>query len=188
MDKRRKLIISIVMVILLVVIVGAVTYAYIVAITNSGDVNNSSGMLDINYDAPADITGSFIPSTDRSGGLFTTTKASLVAGSQVAYLNMYVTPTALTNLNISALKWETEGLRDINDDGTLDVVCYKSGNFSTALVDEPIKVVDACQLDYDDTTFNIYIWLDASLLNTSLSGATFGAKIGADSVDITGTY
>lgn len=188
MDKKKKLIISIISILLLVVIVSSSTYAYIVAVTNEGNTDTGSGMLGINYNAPNDITGMLIPSTDRSGGLFATTKASLETGSQIAYLNMYITPTALTNLNISALKWETEALRDTNNDGVLDVVYTNNGDFNGALVNESIKVVEECELDYEDTTFNIYIWLDANLLDTSLSGATFDANISADSVDITGTY
>ena len=188
MDKKKKLVIAIMVVLLLIVVVSSTTYAYIIGMTNEGSASTGSGMLDINYATPGDITGNLIPSADRSGGLFTTTTASLETGSQIAYLNMYITPTALTNLNIAALKWEAEGLRDTDDDGEDDVVCSWTGNFSTAEVNKAIKVINGCQLDYSDTTFNIYIWLDASLLNTSLSGATFGATIGADSVDITGTY
>ena len=157
MNKRKRLVISIVFVLLLIVVVGSTTYAYIVTMTNEGNASTGSGMLDINYDAPDDITGNLIPSTDRSGGLFTTTTASVSEGSQIAYLNMYITPTALTNLNIAALKWETEGLRDTNGDGNDEVVCSWNGNFSTAEVNKAIKVIDGCKLDYDDTTFNIYM-------------------------------
>ena len=37
-------------------------------------------------------------------------------------------------------------------------------------------------------TYNIYIWLDASLIDTSLDNSRFAAKISADTVQITGNY
>lgn len=190
MDRKKKIIISIIGVLFLVVVVAAATYAYILTITNEEDVKTGSGMLDINYTEPGDISGSFVPSDDRSGGLFTYAKASLKNGSVEAILNMYITPTALTNLNIPALKWEAEGVRNGQ------IICSGSGDFSNAVVGEPIKLfkndvadnIDDCMLSTDETTFNIYIWLDADLINTSLSGVSFGAAIGADSVDITGRF
>jgi len=188
MDKGKKIIVSIIIVFLIIVVIISGTYAFLLAMTNDGEASTGSGMLGINYDTPDDIGGMLIPSDDRSGGLFTSTTASLKTGSQRALFNMYITPTALNNLNITALKWEAEGLRDTNNDGTLDIVCFNNGNFSAAEVNRAIKIINGCELDYVDTTFNIYIWIDANILNTSLSGATFRAKIGADSVDITGTY
>ena len=182
--------VSVILVILFIVIVGSATYAYLAAITNEGTIGTGSGMLDINYTEPGDITGSFVPSVDRSGGLSTTARASLKTGSVDAIFNMYITPTALTNLNIPALKWEAEGVRDGN------VICSGSGDFSTATVGEPIKLfanditdnIDDCVLSTDETTFNIYIWLDAGLITTSLGGISFGATLGADSVEVTGKF
>lgn len=190
MTGKKKIVISIISILLLIVVVGAVTYAYIVSITNEGNTTTESGMLGINYGEPDDISGNFVPSTDRSGGLSTSATASLKDGSVGAILNMYITPTALTNLNIPALKWEAEGIRNG------EVICSGSGDFSNAVVGEPISLfvndvtdnIDDCILSTDETTFNIYIWLDVSLLNTSLGGVSFGATIGADSVNITGNF
>lgn len=190
MNKERKIIISIISVLLITLVVGAMTYAYIISITNSEDVGNSSGMLDINYTEPSNITGTLAPSVDRSGGLFTSSKASLKDASVEAILNMYITPTALTNLNISALKWEAEGVRNG------EIICSGSGDFSTAVVGQTIKLfendvtddIDDCILSTNETEFNIYIWLDTNLINSSLAGISFGATIGADSVEITGRF
>lgn len=188
--KSKKLITSIICILILIIAVSSVTYAFITAVTNEGNIGTGSGMLDINYDPPDDINGNLILSFDRSGGLFTSAKASLKNESVAAILNMYITPTSLTNLNIEALKWEAEGIRNN------EIICSGSGNFASAVVDEPIKLfkndvndnIDDCQLSTDETIFNIYIWLDAKLVNTSIGGATFGATIGADSVQITGDF
>lgn len=193
MGKKKNLVISIILVILLIVVVVSTTYAFLSAITNEEEVGAGSGMLDINYTKPNDLTdenSSLYPSSTRNGGLKATATASLKTGSEVAIFNMYITPTALTNLNIPALKWEAEGIRDG------EVICSGNGNFSGATVNEPIKLfvndindnIDDCVLSTDETTFNIYVWLDSSLVQGSPAGATFGAKIGADSVQITGGF
>lgn len=188
MDKRRKLIISITFVILILFVVISSTYAFLLFMTNGEDVSTGSGMLGINYVTPDDIGGSLAPSTNRDGGLFTTTTVSLQTGSEKALFNMYITPTSLINMDIAALKWEAEGLRDTNNDGVDEVVCFDNGNFYGATINNAIKIIDSCALDYTDTIFNIYIWLDLNAIDAPLSGAAFAAKIGADSVNITGTY
>lgn len=181
MNRKKSIIISIGVVLLIVVIVAGVTSAYLAAITNEEQVDAGSGMLGINYSAPDDITGILNASSDRSGGLLSVATASLESGSEEALFNMYVTPTALSdNLKIKAFKWE------VVVDGT--VINY--GDFSDASigVGTPIKVVNGYKLSTTTTTFNIYIWLDASLITSGISGASFGAKIGADSVPITGGF
>lgn len=182
MNKKKNVIVSIIVVVLLIVFVSAVTYAYLLAITNEADVDTGSGKLDIAYSKPADLTGNLTISDSRNGGLKTTATASLNTGSEDALFNMYITPTVLTNLNIPALRWEVEGVR--ND----EIVCTGSGDFSNAVVDTKFKILDSCKLSTDVTTFTVYIWLDSSLITTSVGGAQFDAKIGADSVPITGGF
>ena len=179
MNKRKSIIISIGIVLLIIVVVGGATYAYLASITNEEQVDAGSGMLGINYSAPLDITGILNASSDRSKGLLSVATASLESGSEAALFNMYITPTALSdNLKIEAFKWEVVvGDKVIN-----------SGNFANASVGTPIKVVDSYKLSTTTTTFNIYIWLDSSLITSGISAASFGAKIGADSVDITGGF
>ena len=180
MNKKKNVIVAIIIVVLIVFVVSSITYAYLLAMTNEEIVDNGSGELDINYVKPNDLTGGLAMSSNREGGLKSVATASLNEGSVDALFNMYITPTVLTNLNIPALKWEVEGVRNGS------VVCYNSGDFSSAVVDTKIKILDSCQLDYSETKFTVYIWLDSSLVTTSVGGAQFDAKIGADSVPITG--
>ena len=182
MSKKKSVFISIVIVLLVIVVVTAVTYAYFASITNEEQVGTGSGMLGINYVKPGDLTGTLMLSTDRGGGLKTTATASLTEDSEGALFNMYITPTQLTNLNIPALKWEVEGVREGN------VVCYGNGDFGSAEVGTSIKILNGCSLSTTATTFTIYIWLDSSLVNSAVGGASFDAKIGADSVPITGGF
>lgn len=182
MSKKKSVIVSIVIVLLIVVVVSAITYAYYIAVTNEESVDTGSGKLDINYVKPGDLTGTLLLSTSRDGGLKTTATASLNDGSVDALFNMYITPTVLTNLDIPALKWEVEGVRDG------EIVCSDNGDFEGAEVNTKIKILDSCLLSTTETTFTVYIWLDASLVTTTVGGASFDAKIGADSVPITGGF
>ena len=183
MNKKNSMIISITIVLLIILMVAGTTYAYITARTNEGGLDTGSGMLDINYTIePENITGSLISSLDREKGLNAIATASLKESSEEALFNMYIAPTALTNLNIPALKWEVEGIFEE------EIVYTNSGDFSTAEVGTPIKIVDGHQLTEEDILFNIYIWLDVSLITSPLDGASFGAKITADSVPITGNF
>lgn len=182
MSKKKILIVSIVSIITLVLVIFGVTYAFILGITNTGNVNTGSGKLDIYYDVPDNISGNIAFSNDRSGGIFTTAVAKLNTGSEEALFNMYITPTALTNLDIPAFKWEAEGVRKGQ------VVCSGNGDFSGKEVNKKIPVIESCELSTDNTTFTIYIWLDVKLVASSVGGASFGAKISADSVPITGGF
>ena len=182
MNKKKNIIISIIIVVVLTVLVAGASYAYIVAATGGASTEASSGKLDVNYVKPSDITGKLSASSTRNDGLRGAASASLNAGSIGALFDMYITPTALTNLNIPALKWEVEGVREGS------IVCSNNGDFSSASVGTKIKVIDGCELSSTITTFNVYIWLDASLIEFPISGANFGAKITADSVPITGEF
>ena len=108
--------------------------------------------------------------------------AKINSGSVPSAFNIYITPTSITGLNIAALKWEVVGTYN----GT--TVYNNNGNFSTAVKDTPITIVDKYGLKSTNTTFDIYIWLDANLINTALNDNRFTAKISADTVQITGSY
>lgn len=183
MNKKKSIIISIIFVIVIIVLISSSTFAYISARTKEENIGTGSGMLDINYSiTPENITGNLVSSINRESGLKAVATVSLKTGSEVALLNMYVTPTALTNLNISAFKWEVEGISG-------DEIVYTNENdFSTASENTPIKVVDGYALTEDDTIFTIYIWLDASLVNSPIENVSFGAKITADSSPLTGNF
>lgn len=183
MNKKKKIIVATVIVSIIILLVAGATYAFIISMTNEGDVKTGSGLLDINYTAPDTSVFSGVvikPSADRSGGLTTSAVASLDTTSVRSLFNMYITPTALTNLDISALKWEVEGI--LNG----EVVYSDDGDFDGKSVDSRFTIVDSYELSTYATTFNIYIWLDESLIMNAIDNASFGIAIGADSTQITG--
>lgn len=183
MKNNKKLILYIGLVLLLIVIVGGATYAYILGRTNEEEVTNNSGMVDVDYTINENITGvQLIPSDSKSGGLHSVATAKLKEGSVNAGFNIYITPSVIEGLDISALKWEVIGTNNNEE------VYTNSGNFSGATMGNAIKIVDSYALKSTDTTFDIYIWLDASLITTSIDNKQFKATISADSVQITGNY
>lgn len=183
MNKRRIIIYAVLVTVFMFLIFGA-TYAFIIFMTNSEDVQTGSGLLNINYVGPDTSVFDDVvinPSSTREGGIMTTASASLASDSVRALFNMSITPTAITNLNIEALKWEVEAITG----GT--VVYRNSGDFSSAEVDVKFNIVQGFELSFTDTTtFNIYIWLDESLIENAIDNAAFNIKIGADSTQITG--
>ncbi len=180
--EKKKIIISIIVVVLLVIVVVGATYAFFVSRTNEGGAKANSGELDINYVAPDDITGELKSSETREDGLKAISTVSLGTNSVSALFNMYVTPLALTNLNIPALKWEVEGVQGGS------TVYTNSGDFSTASVNEKIPVVTEYELTEKSTTFTVYIWLDANLLTSGINDVSFKAKISVDSTPVTGKF
>lgn len=184
MHSKKNLFISIIIVLLLIVFVFGVTYAFFSATVDSGSFDGKTGEVIVNYDKPDPLTGELMPSPDRSKGLMTTASASLDANSLDALFNMYITPTSIDNLNIAALKWEVEAIRD----NTIIDDCSNSGNFDGVSANTKINMISGCVLSTSTTTFNVYIWLDESLVTEAINNVNFNAKIGADTVPITAEF
>ena len=183
MNKNKKVMLSIIFVLLIIVVISSVTYAFILGRTNEENINNNSGKVNVVYDITENITGvQLIPSSTATEGLTSVAVARLDTDSVPAAFNIYITPTSIDGLNISALKWEVTG----TNNG--EIVYTNNGDFSTAVKDTAITIVDKYELKNTDTTFNIYIWLDASLINNSIDNVNFTANITADTVQITGNY
>lgn len=168
--------------VLLIGVVFGATYAYIVARTNEVTANTGTGKLDVVYNVDSGTTGELIPSTSREDGLKSVATAKINTGSVPAAFNIYITPTVIEGLAVAGLKWEVEGYVS----GNSAPVYSNNGNFDGATANKAIKIVDGYNLTTSETTFNIYIWVDNSLMNSSMAGKKFTAKISADSVPVTG--
>lgn len=186
MEKRKKIIISILFVLLTIIITAGISYAAFVFITNSGIVEANSGKLDIAYNIEdSSVSGILIPSATKSGGISTSVTAKINSGSVDAGINLYLTPTAITGLPITAIKWEVDV---VNTSGV--VVNTYSGDLSTSIMNTPYRILEAYPLSSNLLTFNIYIWLNGSLVTNENfdSDNSFSAVISADSIAITGEF
>ena len=110
MNKNKKVMLSIIFVLLIIVVISSVTYAFILGRTNEENINNNSGKVNVVYDITENITGvQLIPSSTATEGLASVAVARLDTNSVPAAFNIYITPTSIDGLNISALKWEVTG-------------------------------------------------------------------------------
>lgn len=184
MNKNKRIITSIAIVILIIIIGVGATYAFFIASTNSGNATTNTGELDIIYDPFDPLTGNLMSSPNRSTGLSASATASLATGSVDALFSMSIIPTLISDeLKTNALVWEVEGVRNGS------IVCSGRGNFSSAVVGVPIEVfANGCDLDTEVTTFTVYIWLNENLISSSINDASFNATINVNSVPITGEY
>lgn len=186
MSKTKYTIIIVVSVLLGTVLISGATFAYLQAQTGERiNVNTANGKIEINYKVVNELSGKLTPAPSKENGLSGTITASLTQKSIPAAINIYLTPTALEGLNISALKWEAYGTRS----GSTTKICISSGSFENSIVNSSIKVINGCDLSTNDTTFTIDIWLDSSLITDateSLNGKKFEAIISADSAQIVG--
>ena len=186
MDKKKKLIISILGVLVIVILVAGSTYAYFTFVTNSDTVESTSGKLDIDYNiSEPNLTGVLIPSATKSGGVMESVTAKLRTGSVDGAINLYINPTEIEGMPLGALSYDVDVI-----DTSSNILNHYSGDFSTATIGTPYKVVDAYDLSTNLLTFNIYIWLDGSKINNENFNSTnhFNAVITADSVHITGEF
>lgn len=186
MIKSKKVILSITIVLLLIAVVSASTYAYFVSRSEDVNFGSSTGEVDIIYDARENINNidRLIPVLSKEKGIISVVEASLGLDSVKSKLNLYLTPTVFSNeLNIEVLKWDVV----INDKEGNYITTY-SGNFLDASLDTPMKVVDSYLLSTDKTVFNIYVWLDAKLITNNINENNFKFKISSDIVNITADF
>ena len=186
MDKKKKLIISILGVLVIIAVVSSASYAYFRFVTNSGNIESTAGKLDIDYNiSEPNLTGTLIPSATRSGGVLESITAKLKEGSVDGAINLYINPTEVVGIPLGALSYDVDVI-----DTSSNVINHYSGDFSTATINTPYKIVDAYDLSTNLLTFNIYIWLDGSKINNENFNSTnhFNAIITADSVHITGEF
>lgn len=184
--KKDKLIGYILGVILFIALVAGVTYALFRFATNAGNVQTTSGKLDIDYNiSNANLTGTLIPSSSRSDGVMESITAKLKTGSVTGAINIYINPTEIVGLPLGALVYEVDVI-----DTSSNVIDHYSGNLGSATINTPYKIVNAYDLSTNLLTFNIYIWLNGELLNNENYNSTnhFNAVITADSVPVTGEF
>ncbi len=181
--KKAKVIGTILGVILFIALIAGFTYAYLLSRVEK-TVTTGSGKFSIDYQIVQNITSSSLsPSSNKDEGLHGIVKAKLSENSVAGKFNIYITPSVIDGLNSNALKYEVY----IHNG---DLTTGTNGNFSTATKDKPLTIVE----NYDLTsttnyvTFDIFIWLDNSLITNDMIGKTFKATISADSTAITGEF
>ena len=175
--KKAKVIGTILGVILFIALIAGFTYAYLLSRVEK-TVTTGSGKFSIDYQIVQNITSSSLsPSSNKDEGLHGIVKAKLSENSVAGKFNIYITPSVIDGLNSNALKYEVY----IHNG---DLTTGTNGNFSTATNVENYDLTSTTNY----VTFDIFIWLDNSLITNDMIGKTFKATISADSTAITGEF
>ena len=175
----KKIIGSILSVILLIVLVVGFTYSYFTFVTNGKNIGGLSGNIDIDYSiSNSNIEGVWVPSLNRKSSIMESVTAKLNADSISSKLNIYLTPTFISGIPKGAIMWEVDVL-----DTESNLLEHYSGDLSTSQVNSSMKIVDSYVLTNDLITFNIYLWLNGEIINNdnfSPDSNGFTAIISAD--------
>ena len=163
--EKRKIIGAFLGVVLFLVLMAGISYAYLAfSKSTTSDNMSKSGKIDVVFTSGADLTGALRPSSDKEGGISSTSSIRITTGSLPAkgILKLNITSIS-TEIATSALKWEV-----YKDSETTP---YNSGDFNGVSSGDIIEIVKDYQLTTTDTNFTIYIWLDGSLSGDEVLGS-----------------
>jgi len=196
----KKTILYSAIVLLIVIITLAGTYAFInTAISNS--INPNSAKIDIAYSKGTTINGSLNLVNNKEEGLNTTISIGLNNDSLLANANIYIDIEEISEkLATSALKWEVYRIETkIENETEIEIENHvKSGNFTDCINDDETKrkcqtgdklyIENNYELTKEPTTFKIYIWLDGNIAGNEVIGTELIAHIGAETDKITSIF
>lgn len=193
-DYMKKIILSIVAVLCITLLVSGGTYAYFIISTNgnTNGVASSANQFNIIFTKGEELSGTLDPSDSRNDSMKASANIRLATGATRATVNVYLNVEEISSsLSNGSLKWEVEAKKN----GNSVTISPSSGDFTACAYNNTTR---ACQdgdklyivrdylLDYVDTEFTVYIWLNDSLVSTSVADAVFNASIGADTGEFTG--
>lgn len=191
----KKIIFSILAVLLIALLTVSVTYSFFLSNANGNNqkvASNSSG-YNIIFTKVSDFDGELDPTTERNEDVYSVVKMKVTSNTARVNANLYINIENISSsIATGALTWEVVATKG----GNSVTISPSSGNFASC---DHNGTIGACQsgdklyivnnylLDYTDTEFTVYIWLNASLLTGSVTDAVFDASIGADTTKFTGT-
>ncbi len=170
----KKIVIYTVATLLLTIIVVGATYAYFTAAVNSNTFVVNSAKLDVIYTGGKHIEGKINLTSTKEQGLSTTVNIRFAEGSVQELGDIFMEIENITsNIAIPGFKWEVYGYKN----NTL--VYEDNGTFSGKQNGDTFNLVNDYAIDYVDTSFTIYIWLDGNMVGNEVLGGEFKATIHA---------
>ena len=183
---NKRLIYTIVGLLLLTVLVIGTTYAYF-SLTASGNtpVTTNSMKFEVIYIGGEGYEGPLQMVANKEGGHNETVKIKVAEGSVNAKLNLVLTIDEMSPaMALTGFRWEVYGYKN----GTQ--VYSKQGNFAGKSTVSGNNTVTLVNNDYtiteEETSFVVYWWLDGNMIDTDLGGSTFSCHINAQTETITG--
>ena len=185
---KKQLIYTIIVVVCIALITIGGTYAFFMyTINGSTPANTGSSNFEISYvGGGSTFNGPLNFSTTKDGGYKKTLKINTLNSSVNAKLNLYIQIESISqNLSVDAFKWEIYGYNSSSQ-----LVFSKTGTFSGYSASNGSNVVNLVNYDYtltsDETTFDIYLWLDTNEDVNNVFGGTFSGHIAARTEQFTG--
>ena len=190
----KKIILSIVGVLCVALIIVGATYAYFLTGVNgnSGLAAGNATNYDIIFTKVSDFEGTLDPGTTRNDDVYSVVRIKVAGNTARVEANLYINIENISSsIATSALKWEFVATKN----GSNVTITPSSGDFASC---NHGGILEACEsgdklyivtnylLDYTDTEFTVYIWLDANLLDGNVADAVLEASIGADTENFTG--
>ena len=183
---NKRAIYTIVGLLLLTILVIGGTYAYF-SLTTVGNtpVTTNSAKFEVLYNGGEGYEGPLQMVSSRENGHKETIKVKVGQGSVNAKLSLVLEIDQMSQaMAINGFKWEIYGYKN----GTQ--VYSGQGNFSGKSASAGSNTIILVNNDYtiteDETTFDVYWWLDGSMINEDLGGSTFACHINAQTESITG--
>ena len=177
----KKIILSIVAILLVATLIDAGTYAYFVFTINSGNIFMSSlSNIAVIYTKDVNITGELKPVSSYKEGNKATIKIKLDNDSVDAKADIYIYVDEIgRDIASNALKWELfrtyQGIESF----------VARGTFAGASEESKIYVDRDYRLNTEETSYTVYIWLDGSLTGNEVLGESLVGYIGAEAEHIT---
>lgn len=183
MEKNKNIVRTIVGVLILILLVGGVTYAYFAWKSSNTNITGTSGCFDINYDKGQDIG-----STDSPYGLKSTCTYSEGASASVTMnIDSSCTTTGVASINLITNNFTLYDSTDAFSRGEnvlkYQVVKVNGANeeeiegCSGYITNSSTKSLCEVDLSYTATTYKVYLYLDCNTVTTSYIGASYSGYI-----------
>lgn len=182
---KKQLIYTILAVVALGILLVGGTYAFFMfTVGGNTPINTDSKNFEVSYvGGGSSFEGELELVNDKDDGYKKTLTIKTLNSSVDVDLNLFLTIDSITsNLAISAFKWEVYGYDSSNQE-----VYSNTGTFNGATTGGVINLVNYdYTLTSDETTFDVYLWLDINLADNNALGGSFSGHIDARTEQFTG--
>lgn len=176
---KHKILGLILGVLLFIVMIASVTYAYLSWTSDDIKLTVGSKCFNVFYEKGKELTGDIMPSSDYTGGLSTSVKMNIDSDCDIkANGKLY-------------LKTNEETSDNLFRDGLLNYYVLKDGvaitGGSGSITEEGEIEINLGELTGDtdaSTSYTLYVWIDYNLVNNSDAFSSYLGSIRAEAIQI----
>ena len=192
----KRMLLSILSVMMLAIVTVSATYAYYQSSVNgtANSVGSASDEFDVIYTGGNQLSGQLQITNSRSEDFKTTVSIKMAPNSALAKANIYIKISEISSVLASdKLVWEVVGEHDGEEitltpnSGDFTTCTHSDGTTGTCTSGDKLYIVTDYDLDYDDTDFTIYIWINGTKVTNDVIGARFSASVGAETLNLSGS-